>query len=146
MVSFSAESHCTTSSFSCHAQGKLLIAKLGALLIISDGQMAAKPAASVHFCFHKHKSTDQHCYSSIWRIAFFISLKFFGGWKGKALHLQQSDPLNVAMDFLQRHAAPFSEGGISLTPLSNFLWTPRELPLSLIVKSEVFHICGVGKE
>jgi hypothetical protein len=50
------------------------------------------------------------------------------------------------MEFLQRHAAPFSEGGVSPTPLSNFLWTHRELPLSLIEKSEVFHICGVGKE
>jgi hypothetical protein len=49
------------------------------------------------------------------------------------------------MDFLQQHAAPFS-GGVSPTPLSNFLWTHRELPLSLIEKSAVFRICGVGKE
>jgi hypothetical protein len=45
-------------------------------------------------------------------------------------------PLNIAMHFPQQHP----------TPLSNFLWTHRELPLSLIEKSEVFHICGVGKE
>jgi hypothetical protein len=49
------------------------------------------------------------------------------------------------MDFLRRHADPFS-GGASPTPLSNFLWTHRELPLSLIEKSAVFRICGVGKE
>jgi hypothetical protein len=54
-------------------------------------------------------------------------------------------PLNIAMDFLQQYAAPFS-GGVSPTPLSNFLWTHRELPLSLIEKSAVFRICGVGKE